>query len=505
MQEHRNIPSRWLVFATMLALALALPYTWLGPLRSLAGADPGALIPFLAPLVLALLALQAFKRYPEHTRVNLPLALALSLIGLGLIGIFPRDAGYIYWYLRVDIIAYLVFVLAFFSLIGGVRMFLTENLRGTLILILSLPPFLSYFYAQLAQGVTWLSQGAAAWITSQINLGVEYLGEGKWSGGGEVYSLTEACAGLESLTLIIFMIPLVLLLTTGPSRWRWGPLIALVPLYWLANLVRVLILLSLAGEPLFDLVHTLLGLTFTLLLLLFSLYLMHRKGVKWSLPANTVILTRSHINTGAVLYLALLIPLSWFAHGPAKDALNLAWGQDATTRVEVQDDEITIKQLDNYQIRYDRNLAWFQPYYGGSDEAHAGLWTIWKEAENPVYAQIVLTPNIGKLQRYSEFNCFITHGAKIRQMSRVKIGGGRTALVTVQDRNDKSWLTISWIDRAQIKGGEEVYRRVILFQTIPPTGSGSDPGYLQGILNPGIKGYDEEIKRGREVALELSS
>jgi exosortase len=128
---------------------------------------------------------------------------------------------------------------------GWLRERLSEPTRGRAFLLIPLP-FLALPWVSLDGEVLGMAfRLSGAWVTENVfsTIGFNVVREGTLlSIQGAPISVEAACAGLNTLQSMLIAGVSLVFVVNGSSRFHWYNIALLIPLAWLANTVRIVIL-----------------------------------------------------------------------------------------------------------------------------------------------------------------------------------------------------------------------------------------------------------------------
>jgi exosortase len=468
LQRDLALPYGW-VFGLIVLFALAasaFSYRTLAPLAE--GESPQAvllLVPLAALVVLAF-QLAPVSRHGDETAANVGFALPLVLIYLALVLILPAKLSYFYWLYRFDLLTLPVIVAVAVILFFGLPA-LWSSRSGFLLLLFSWPPLLDWVVQRLDRPLTVLVSRLAEPLVALGGVHVERRDELFTVGtGAKTVTLTvaSACSGMVSVFAFLLVGGALVLILRGSREAKAAWLGLGIALVLAANVVRVALVLSVAGrsgiDRAFDVVHTFSGAVLFLSIFFAMLLLLSRFGLTLALPRRDTV-EPLHLTRGGVLFrLALLTlmaaGLALMVGGSGFRQPGLYFGAPKVTT------ERPIRLPPQYHQRSSRTLPSVAGLFGDGAKARTVVFT---SPDERIYAaQVVLTESYESAQRYGVLDCFVVHDVRVYSARRVALPGGGTALLAALSFNKNETASISWIQPVLL-GGERFWRRVILYGT----------------------------------------
>jgi exosortase/archaeosortase family protein len=467
----------------------------------------------LAPLAaLACLVIAVVRDGPPPTPKLEPAmlgAIPAMLAALGLVVFGPGRLGFSFWYLRLDLAAMVAFGMAALMIAAGVRSVVRHG--ALLAAMVCLPPVTM----PLATALQTDLQGAVAWAARKLALAMP-LGVSPAQGDGMfrvhhggLVSVAAQCGGLEGIAMVALIGAPVAVGTRGPARRKLLVVGVGLLAAWCLNLVRVTVLLALAGHhqnPAFRTVHSWAGVGIVAIVVGGMLLLAGRAGLRWeaaNLRTKTISYTRNHVIAAVVLLAGGLVVADAGLAATAGPGLRVV---DVSSMVHVlqwkADDGRTLMGLKvpGRIVRFDKQYPWFKQFFG--DHSNAASFAIMREdLSHPVWTQVITARSLRSLSQYAPLDCALAHRAHIVRVRRIALPGGAAVLLDEQLRGHH-FGALSWTQPVIMPDGHTGFRRVQLFadaahgtdQRIPEARSLVEQ-FAYGVLNV-LTPYPDSSSRG---------
>ena len=441
----------------------------------------------LVPLLAAVLFVAASRRHPYVGKLRLGwfdlLAGTTLLAGsLALVAVGPVYWSKYFWAMRLDLLAFPIFVAGVVMLLFGARAIVPFGLP-VLSLLLAWPlPYLALL-ERLLGAFTSATSGAAAFLAPRLHLAspVPSSGDGVFllHHGHQSFSLAigSACSGVNSLVGYFILGVFALYFVEGRLSRRLAWLACGAVLVWAANVARILALFAVAsgfGErAAIALLHPVAGIIALNLAVLLLLGLMRRFHLFWRElePAeiDTPLATPAPPEKRAsVLRVSTRVVLI----GAATVIFAVADGALATTARGLTNDGVPAipafaarpLSAPGWRIGKSETIGWAAPYYGNHSSwvryvmrprrPGSGAFTIWVDA--------VRSPNLGALDAYTLAHCYAFHSFTVDAAQRVDLGNGvfGNAFVYTSPRAD--WRAVSWQWPVRRRGKVEHERLILI-------------------------------------------
>jgi hypothetical protein len=118
-----------------------------------------------------------------------------------------------------------------------------------------------------------------------------------------------------------------------------------------------------------------------------------------------------------------------------------------------------------WSVRPLQRIGWATPYYGPHSSwiryrlrpakrfARRGRFTVWADA--------ILSPNLGALDAYSLAHCYSFHGFKVETSTRVDLGNGVVGRLFVYRTASSRWHALAW-EWPVLRRGKVEHERIVL-------------------------------------------
>ena len=463
-----SYPLALAAMATLVALAFGRSY-W--SLVSFAGSEsPQSLVAILPLVGFSLLAVELSRlgRHGNEVGLNLVFAVPLLVAALVLVIWIPPRLSYFYWVYRLDLLAATIFLAALVVLFFGLPELLSTRLAFP-VLLLGWPPLLDWVARLLATPLAKLS-AYAAWPLATLLADVERRGtkfvfprlDGFW------LEVSSACSGLVGIFTMAALVGLIAYTARGTRRRKlfWfgcGLLLAFV-----LNVVRIVAILVVTDrvsiERASDLFHSLVGIVLFAIAMVVMLLSARRFGVELSFPPlqrarPLEFKTRGAISGGLVL-LAVVIACGWATAGFQYREAGLFRG------APIVRSGLLLAPAGHYRVKYTYRLPFVASLFGKGTRASVVHYTLPSGRE--LSAQVVVTKSYRKAARYGALECFVFHRYKIYSMHRAALpDGGSVSLIAIR-ADGFELATASWLQPVTL-GGKKAWRRVVLFEYLKGT------------------------------------
>lgn len=473
----RALPA-WLAIVLPAALAgLAFATTSRSLGRVLGGSTSAGLMALACvALVLTLAVSIGRNRAPRQPKLEPALLGAIPLVtaGTALMLFGPARMGHVFWFTRMDVVALVLFFVGAAMSLVGVRA-VVRSPAAIVAALVALPPVGVPLVGAVQHLSTDVTQIAARWVVEAFPLGVRTTGDGVFvTGGGSTIAVAEVCAGMEALAAVLLLSGPMFAGLVADGRWDVAKLVAAgLGGAWFANLVRVLLLLAIAGSGAtgaFDVVHAVGGAIVIGLATGSMLAVARWWGMRWHLGGLTerVAYRPKHVVTAVGVLGAAVVLVALAQRAQAGDGLRFDT-VDGSPRIRyerIEGETVPRITLPGHVVLVDGPLPWFSQFFGS--DAHAASYSILPlRADDAVgkpvaWAQVVVTGSRRRLERLGPTNCAVAHGATVYRVRQVRLPGGAGTLVD-QRLGRARFSALSWSQRVRTRNGRSVYRRVVLF------------------------------------------
>ena len=444
------------------------------------------LVPALAPLLLV--AASRRHRYVAFLRLgrfDFLLGGLLLLVALACLTLGPALWSKYFWAMRLDLLTLPFFAAAGIVLLFGSRALIPFWFPLAFLLLAWPLPYLALLEHAL-ETFTATTAGAVGHINALAGIaapvagsdGSRYLVE--HDGRQFVVSVASACSGVNSLVGFGIVGAAALWFLRG-SAWRRIAWLAVGGLLvWLLNVGRILLVL-LVGQRLgqhvaFDVLHPVAGVltlnvAFLLALSLLPLFKLRRRWpddedgdvvdtpLARSAPPGEGATTRRLIPR-LIMLVAAAATLA-LADSQLQSA---ASGFDATGRPAVAAFADRPVAGPRWNVRRLQRIGWAIPYYGRHSSwvryrlrpqglARRGRFTVWADA--------ILSPNLGALDAFSLAHCYSFHRFKVEASTRVDLGNGVVGQLFVYRTADSRWHALAW-QWPVLRHGKVEHERIVL-------------------------------------------
>jgi exosortase/archaeosortase family protein len=444
------------------------------------------LVPVLAALLLvATLRRHRYVAFVRLGRLDFLMGGSLIVTALAVLTIGPAFWSKYFWAMRLDLLTLPLFAGAAVVLLFGARALVPFSFPLAFLLLAWPLPYvallehaLNWFTTTTASAVAHVNALAGIATTVAGSDGSRYLvdhGDHQF-----VVSVASACSGVNSLVGfgVIGAAGLWFIRGSVVRRVAWLAFGAL--LVWALNVGRILLVLLVArrlGEHVaFDVLHPVAGIltlniAFLLALALLPLFKLRRR---WHDDEDQVVdtpLARSAPATEQATPRRLAPRLMLLVAAAATLALadsqlqSAARGFDATGRPAVAAFADRPVAGPGWKARRLQRIGWATPYYGRHSSwvryrlrpagrlARRGRFTVWADA--------VLSPDLGALDAYTLGHCYSFHGFKVETATRVDLGNGVVGQLFVYRARDSRWHALAW-EWPVLRHGKVEHERIVL-------------------------------------------
>ena len=471
----RLVPAGARVATAILAVALAYHFS----LATLASdwrydtplADLVLVPPIAAALLIAALRRHRFVAFLRLGRFDYVVAALLVGTALVLLAAGPTVWSKYFWAMRMDLLSLPLFAAAVVVLLFGARALIPLAFPICFLLLAWPLPYLA-----LLERVLGSFTHSTAWAVAQL-AGATHVAEPVAGSDGSRYvvghgaqtvvvSVASACSGVNALIGFAVVGIAALWLVQGRVVFRVAWLVAGAGLVWALNVVRILAVFVVAerfGEhAAFDLLHPVAGIVALNIAFLLLLWVLPRFGLRrrhlddfdddsgmLDTPLARAAPPAQRATPGRFATRVVVV-------GVATAALALADGQLGTAAKGL--DESGRPALAPFVerptagrgwavSRVDR-IGWAAPYYGRHSTwiryrlRPTGL--VPRRSRFTVWADAVLSPDLGALDAYSLAHCYSFHGFDVRASLRVDLGDGVIGHVFVYETSGEVWHALAW-------------------------------------------------------------
>lgn len=482
------------MFGALLAVVVAYHYSLVSLTRTLNLDTPLAylgLVPFLA-LGLAAVSFPRTAGEPAiHDRqLDYIVGVPLLVVALVMVLLGPLRLSSLFWVWRVDLLSLPIFVAGVLVIVFGLRaMWRVRFAIGFLLLAWPLP------YLRVLNGL--MNRSAELTLAAvRAALSVVPLAEPVAHSDGSLFrigrgssrfvvSVTSACSGVNGMLGFLLVGAAFSVMVRGGRLRKLAWLTTGTVVLGVVNVGRILVIFGVgaaAGERVaLEVLHPVLGLiTFSAGVLLmvallprFGLHLPARAGATPP-PAHgdgpAAGRRRRRAATGPIgcALVAIVTLVTGLANAGLRQYSEVA---DFTGRPRLASYAESPTQLSQWSMSvydsYDtgkrffgRKSTWTRFLYTSTTAIDASGPA---RAATPVMVDVISTPSRQSLVDYGLEACYRFHGYKLRQTSRVDVGGGvvGTLISFYNQKDDRDWSTLHWEAPVRTGGGGVRYERVV--------------------------------------------
>jgi exosortase/archaeosortase family protein len=449
----------------LVVVGFGVSYRSLLPLAN--GESPDALVVALPLVAVALLALTLAEstRHGNEVGINSVFALPLVLCFVILLLWLPSRYGSVYWNLRLDLLALPILVALGVLLLFGVPALLRS--AGTFgLLALGWKPVFDKLVALTADPLARLDAVLVGALASPFAAHAHRIGQLFVVGpdGNRSIGVSSACVGLSAIFSMALVGAFVGRALQGSRRAKLLWLAAGVGLAFLANLVRMTVIVVIADRvgmgSAMSVFHATAGVALFAVVLLVMLLLLRRFHLRLAFPPLRKARPLRFKARGLAIVATLLVGLAalgaWtesgfgfygpgsFVDTPALTANDLLPGGPGVRRYEQV-------HLPFIELLFGRDARSYQYDYAVANTTGIG-------------AQVVIVPTLSQASSYGALDCFLFHRYHLYATHRVALKNGGTALVAaMRFSGDGDVSAISWLQPVQVDG-KHAWRRTILLQ-----------------------------------------
>jgi exosortase/archaeosortase family protein len=465
-----HVPAGPRLVAAILAVTVAYHFS-LGTLASNWRYETPLADLVLVPPLAAALLFAASRRHPYVAflrlgRFDLVIAAILTLSAIVLVAAGPTLLSKYFWAMRLDLLSLPLFASATVALLFGARS-LVPLTFPLLFLLLAWPlPYL----ALLERGLTAFT-GWTAWavqlVVSRTDLAVPVAGSNTLysvthHGTRTVVGIATACSGVNSLVGFAVVGLAALWFVQGRFACRLAWLAAGAALVWSFNVVRIIAVFLVAHDvgahAAFDLLHPVAGivslnLAFLILLRALPLFGLGRRRfgeleIVDSPLARTAPPTQQATPRRITVRLALLVVASGvlaFANGQLS---SFARGYDNTGRPALAAFVDRPEAGHDWSVRRAQQIGWASSYFGRHSswiryELRPAR-TLARRQPFTVWADAVLSPDLGALDAYTLAHCYAFHGFRVDVARHLDLGNGVIGQLFVYRTSGTVWHALAW-------------------------------------------------------------
>ena len=462
--------------------------------------------PIAAALVFAAIRRHRFVVYLRLGRFDYVLAALLAGVALLLVAAGPTLWSKYFWAMRIDLLTVPLFAAAVIVLLFGSRALIPLGFP-VLFLLLAWPlPYdalLEHALSSFTSSTAW----AVERVATSTHVATPVVGSDasryvvRHGSGSVVVSVASACSGVNGLVGFGVVGIAALWLVRGRLVRRFAWLAFGGALVWSLNVVRIVAVLLVAkqfGEhAAFDLLHPVAGivalnLAFLLLVRMLPLFRLHRRHFD---EHDLELVDSPLARTAAPAQQATpgRFALRFIAIAAATVALALADGQlgaaakgfDESGRPALAAFVERPSAGRDWRVQRVEDIGWAAPYYGRHSSwvryrlrptgsiARRGAYTVWADA--------ILSPDLGSLDAFSLAHCYAFHGFRVRTSLRVGLGDGVVGHIFVYETKQALWHAVAW-EWPVLRGGNVQHERIVLLASTtarPDAPAAARPDWLE--------------------------
>ena len=444
----------------------------------------------LVPPLAAVLLVAASRRHRYITRLrlgrlDLVVGGLLIVAALAFLTIGPAHWSKYFWAMRLDLLTLPLFAAGGVVLLFGTRA-LVPLLFPLAFLFLAWPlPYLALlehildsFTQATAVAVQHLNELAGIATTVSGSEDSRYVvahGSSQF-----VVSVASACSGVNSLVgfTVVGLAALWFIRGTVLRRFAW--LVVGGVLIWALNVARILSVLlvarGLGQHAAFDILHPVAGLVALNLAFLIALWLLPRFRLQRrrhddedeiidSPLARTAPVAQQATPLRLAPRLVLLVAAVTALALADSQLQGVASGFDGSGRPAVAAFADRPLVGRGWRIRPVQEIGWATPYYGQHSSwvryrlrpqarfARRGSFTVWADA--------VLSPDLGALNAYTLAHCYSFHGFRVETSEHVDLGNGVIGELFVYRTSTARWHALAW-QWPVLRGRKVQHERIVL-------------------------------------------
>jgi exosortase len=444
----------------------------------------------LVPGVAAVLLVAASRRYRYVAFLRLGgldfvVGGLLLLASTACLTIGPALWSKYFWAMRLDLVTLPLFAAAGIVLLFGSRALIPFWFPLAFLLLAWPLPYLALLEHAL-ETFTVMTAAAVEHVNGLLQIatpvagsdGSRYLVD---HGGGQfVVSVASACSGVNSLVGFGIVGAAALWFLRGRA-WRriaWLAFGAL--LVWALNVARILLVLvtarRLGRHVAFDVLHPIAGVVTLNVAFLLALAALPLFRIRRRLPdddgdiIDTPLARSAPPGERATAWrllprLALLVTAASVLALADSQLQSAASGFDSTGRPAVAAFVDRPAAGQYWNVRAVQQVGWATPYYGAHSSwvryrlrpakrlARRGHFTVWADA--------ILSPDLGALDAYSLAHCYSFHGFKVETSTRVDLGHGVVGQLFVYRTDTSRWHALAW-QWPVLRRGKVEHERIVL-------------------------------------------
>lgn len=485
----RHVPANARLATLIAAVALAYHFSLQTLARNWRYETPLADL-VLVPVVTALLLVAVSRRHRYVAflrlgRLDFLVGGFLILAPLACLALGPAYWSKYFWAMRLDLLTLPLFAAAAVVLLFGSAALIPFWFPLSFLLLAWPLPYLALlehalelFTTTTATAVEHVNAWAGIATAIDGSNASRYLVE--HDGHQFVVSVASACSGVNSLVGFAVIGAAALWFVRGTVLRRVSWLAVGAAIVWALNVARILLVLLVAhqlGEHIaFDVLHPVAGIltlnvAFLLALRLLPLFKLRRRHHDDEDEVVDTPLARSAPPTEQatarrlVPRLLLLVAAASCLALADSQLQSAASGFDASGRPAVAAFADRPLAGPSWKVRRERTIGWAMPYYG-----RHSLWVRYRlrpargfgqHGRFTVWADAVLSPDLGALDAYTLAHCYSFHGFKVETSTRVDLGDGVVGELFVYRTGDSRWHALAW-EWPVLRRGKVEHERIVL-------------------------------------------
>ena len=462
--------------------------------------------PIAAALVFAGIRRHRFVVYLRLGRFDYVLASLLAGVALLLVAAGPTLWSKYFWAMRIDLLTVPLFAAAVIVLLFGSRALIPLGFP-LLFLLLAWPlPYdalLEHALSSFTSSTAWAVERVATWTHVATPVAGSDASRYVVDHGSDsiVVSVASACSGVNGLVGFGVVGIAALWLVRGRVVRRFAWLAFGAALVWSLNVVRIVAVLFTAHElgehAAFDLLHPVAGIValnvaFLLLVRMLPLFRLHRRHFDEhdlelvDSPLARTAVPAQQATPGRFALRFVVIAAATAALGLADGQLGAAAkGLDESGRPALVAFVDRPSAGAGWRVQHLEDVGWASPYYGrhsswvryrlrpSGSVAKRGAYTVWADA--------ILSPDLGALDAFSLAHCYGFHGFHVLAALRIDLGNGVVGRLFVYRTKQALWHAVAW-EWPVLQRDKVQHERIVLLASTtarPRAPADRQPAWLQ--------------------------
>lgn len=510
------LPLRSLVVLACIGLAYHYSLLTLG--RGLTLQTPLAylaLVPAMAFVLAWVRSRQSTMTLPIHDRqVDYIVGIGLLLTAVAVAALMPISLENRFWAYRIDLLTLPLFVAGIVALFYGLRSVWTLRIPiGFLLLAWPVPylPLIGDGMRASVDATVALLAVVNGWLpfASPIQSGADGLFRVNYAGGDFALAVGSACSGVNSLVGFVLIGSALVTVVTGSVRRRLAWLVVGLVLIWLLNVLRIegiFVAGSLWGRAAaLEVLHPVAGLVVFNLGLVGMLAIAPRFGLTFNLrsaisrgqPHREPVVRRMR---GAIV-VGLVAALSLGAVNASYARYEGVSGPSGQPLLEPFN--VAEAQVNGWEVDFVKAFTHGEPYFGiGSTWErlrYDSLPTAALTSDEPVFVDVIHTPDLNGLLGYGLEACYTFHNFRIESEGGADLGGGVQGelLSYYNPRYESTWTVLGWDWPYEAADESTAYERVVLLLPQPTSAE------IQGAIATDFDSSRQEFRRAEGFLVAL--